>query len=218
MVKIIFFLKVMMRFLATLCKLFWNNKIEYLIFILKKEFITQLYKGEFRSFGKGSLLGLDSLILKSKYISIGVNSSFGNRMTLTCYDRMKTAHQVECYTPSITIGNGVSIGEDAHITCINKIVIGNNVLMGKKILITDNAHGSSERSMLDMAPAKRPLHSKGAVVIEDNVWIGEKASIMPGVHIGKSAIIGANAVVTKDVPAYTVVVGNPAKIIKRVIK
>ena len=53
------------------------------------------------------------------------------------------------------------------------------------------------------------------MVIEDNVWIGEKASIMPGVHIGKGAIIAANSVVTHDVPAYAVVAGIPAKVIKQ---
>ena len=60
-----------------------------------------------------------------------------------------------------------------------------------------------------------PLYRKGPVVIEDNVWIGEKASIMPGVHIGKGAIIAANSVVTHDVPAYAVVAGVPAKIVKQ---
>ena len=59
------------------------------------------------------------------------------------------------------------------------------------------------------------IYRKCPVVIEDNVWIGEKASIMPGVHIGKGAIIAANSVVTHDVPAYAVVAGTPAKVIKQ---
>ena len=59
------------------------------------------------------------------------------------------------------------------------------------------------------------IYRKCPVVIEDNVWIGEKASIMPGVHIGKGAIIAANSVVTHDVPAYAVVAGVPAKIVKQ---
>lgn len=69
-------------------------------------------------------------------------------------------------------------------------------------------------SYTKIAPNKRPLVSKGTVVIEDNVWIGEMVCIMPGIRIGKSSIIGANAVVTKDVPSYCVVGGNPAKVIK----
>lgn len=209
-------LKAIVYTFANLCKLFWNSKIGYLIFTLKREFITHLYENEFQSFGKGSLLGLDSLLRQPKYISVGTNSSFGNKMTLTCYDSIKTPDKIEYYTPAIIIGDGVSIGEDAHITCINRIVIGDNVLVGKKVLITDNAHGSSEPNILDIAPMDRPLYSKGPVIIEDNVWIGEKASIMPGVHIGKGSIVGANAVVTKDVPSYTVVGGIPAKIIKKV--
>lgn len=213
--KIIFIVsRAVMRGLANIYKLFWNRKIGYFMFTLRREFITQLRKEEFKSFGKGSLLGINPLILKPQYIAVGVNSTFGNNLTLTCYDIIKTPNLVEYYTPSIQIGNGVSIGEDAHITCINKIVIGNNVLIGKKVLITDNAHGSSKRDILDIAPINRPLYSKGPIVIEDNVWIGEKASIMPGVHIGKGAVIGANAVVTKNVPPYAIVGGIPAKIIK----
>ena len=92
--------------------------------------------------------------------------------------------------------------------------MGNNVRLGKKILITDNAHGASSSELLDIAPNYRPLISKGPVVIDDNVWIGEKASIMPGVHIGKGVIVAANSVVTKDVPSYCVVAGVPAKVIK----
>lgn len=86
--------------------------------------------------------------------------------------------------------------------------------MGNDILITDNSHGLSDIKQMDVAPNYCPLYSKGPVIIEDNVWIGEKTSILPGVHIGQGSIIGANSVVTKDVPAYSVVAGNPAKIIK----
>ena len=58
---------------------------------------------------------------------------------------------------------------------------------------------------------------KGAVIIEDNVWMGDKVSIMPGVRIGKGSVVAANAVVTRDVPDNTVVGGVPAKIIKQII-
>ncbi len=64
----------------------------------------------------------------------------------------------------------------------------------------------------------RPVKSKGSIVIGDNVWIGDKATILPGVIIGDGAVIAANAVVSKDVPAYCVAGGNPAKIIKQAKK
>lgn len=117
--------------------------------------------------------------------------------------------------PKLIIGNNCNIGDYSHITCINEIRIGNNVRMGRKVFISDNAHGASERLLLDIAPNYRPLYSKGPVVIEDCVWIGEMACILPGVHIGKGCIVGANAVVTHDVPPYCVVGGNPARIIKQ---
>ncbi|MST85779.1 hypothetical protein FYJ73_14080 [Prevotellaceae bacterium LKV-178-WT-2A] len=68
-----------------------------------------------------------------------------------------------------------------------------------------------------MQPSKRDLYIKGPVVIEDNVWIGDKASIHSGVTIGKGTIVACNAVVTKDVPPYSVVAGVPAKVIKSYI-
>ena len=100
------------------------------------------------------------------------------------------------------------------MTAINRIVIGNGVLTGKKVLITDNSHGEITREMMDVDPLKRQVVSKGEVIIGDNVWIGEKATIVANVKIGNGAIVAANSVVTKDVPPYCVVAGCPAKIVK----
>lgn len=218
MKTILFFLKVIVRAMAFFCKWPLHHKILYQIYILRREFITALRRMEFKSFGNGSLIGLSSVILNARNISIGSRTTFGNRTTLACFDKMDTSLGTLYYNPSMEIGDGVSIGEDAHITCINKIFIGNNVLTGKKILITDNAHGPSTKESLKTPPGQRPLYSKGPVIIEANVWIGEKASIMPGVHIGKGAIVGANAVVTSDVPAGCVVAGVPAKIVKIILE
>ena len=80
--------------------------------------------------------------------------------------------------------------------------------------ITDNSHGKSDYESLSIPPILRLLHSKGPVIIEDGVWIGDKVTILPGVRIGENSIIGANALVTKDVPANCVVGGVPAKLIK----
>ena len=69
--------------------------------------------------------------------------------------------------------------------------------------------------MMEIPPTQRPVYSKGPVIIGNNVWIGDKATILPNVSIGNGAIIAANSVVTKDVPEYCIVAGNPAKIINR---
>ena len=145
-----------------------------------------------------------------KYIEIGKQTFLDRNVLIQAWDYYRGDH----FLPSIKIKDCVYIGESSHITAIDFIEIGNGVCIGPHVLITDNAHGASDKSFLNMPPLARPLFSKGPVIIEDFVWIGEKASIMPGVTIGKNAIVGANAVVTKNVPANSVVGGNPARIIK----
>ena len=65
-------------------------------------------------------------------------------------------------------------------------------------------------------PSLRKVESKGEVIIGDNVWIGDKCTILPNVHIGDGVIVAANSVVTKDVPPYSVVGGDPAKVLKKI--
>lgn len=166
---------------------------------------------EFGKVGNNVYIGKMSLLKGAKYVALADNVSISERCIIEVYD----SYQKQRFTPILTIGANSHIGDDGHITCINRVQIGNNVRMGRKVFITDNAHGVSDRILLDTAPNKRPLASKGPVIIEDNVWIGEMVCIMPGVKIGKGSIIGANAVVTKDVPSYSVAVGNPAKIVKQ---
>lgn len=173
---------------------------------------TLLAKTEIRHIGKGSRVLPGNYIAGGQWITIGRGSVINTNVTLT-------AHQVFGITPLkcpiISIGDNCGIGAFSHITGINRIRIGNGVLTGMGVLITDNSHGGFDREQLKLRPNIRPLVSKGEVIIDDNVWIGEKASILPGVHIGEGAIIGAGAVVTKDVPPFSVVVGNPAKVIKQ---
>jgi acetyltransferase-like isoleucine patch superfamily enzyme len=155
-----------------------------------------------------------TIYIGEKYISIGANSHIGDYGRLTAYPYYP--HTKQTFSPEIIIGDNCSIGAQSHITAINKIVIGNNVLTGPRVLITDNAHGNSvdENEKLDIPPYKRELISNGSVIIEDNVWIGEGSMIMPNVYIGKGSIIAANSVVTKDIPPYSIAAGVPAKVIR----
>lgn len=107
----------------------------------------------------------------------------------------------------------MDLGEDTFITASNRIVIGRNSLFGRMVTVTDNSHGTTSIEDLSKAPHLRMVISKGEVVVGENVWIGDKATILPGVHIGNGAVVGANAVVTKDVPPFCVVGGIPAKIL-----
>jgi acetyltransferase-like isoleucine patch superfamily enzyme len=122
----------------------------------------------------------------------------------------------------ISIGEYCFMGPGSRIWSAGKITIGDRVLIAHNVNIHDNiSHSlhSAERHedfvYFVNSGLQKPFDIKiQAIVIEDDVWIGFNATIMKGVRIGKGAIIGANTVITKDIPPYAVVVGNPAKIIK----
>lgn len=143
-----------------------------------------------------------------RYITIGNCTHIGNGCVITAWD--KTADG-GTHTPVIRIGSNCSIGEYNNITATHWIEIGDNLLTGRWVTITDNSHGTTDTESLQIEPLMRPVISKGPVIIGKNVWIGDKATILPGVTIGEGAVIGANSVVTKDVAPYTVVAGIPAK-------
>lgn len=153
--------------------------------------------------------------LGEKYFQIGKKTRFGRMAVLTAWDSgPKMSEGRESFQPHVTIGSNCNFGDYLHLTCINKIEIGDGVLTGRWVTISDNAHGKTELGLMKIAPDQRSLFSKGPVKIGNNVWIGDKATILAGVTIGDGAIIAANAVVTKDIPPYSVAGGNPAKILK----
>lgn len=152
-----------------------------------------------------------NLRLNEKYFHIDENTGFGKYAVLTAWDSYEGEH----FSPIVSIGRNCNFGDYLHLTCINKIQIGNNVLTGRWVTISDNNHGDTRLNNLIIPPINRKLVTKGAVIIGDNVWIGDKATILSGVTIGNGAVIAANTVVTKDVPAYSIVGGNPFVIIKQ---
>lgn len=150
-------------------------------------------------------------IIGASYIHVGTNFACDSDVKIEAWDH----HLKEKYSPKIIIGNDVFMNSRTHITAIHKMVIGNRVLIGSDVLICDNNHGGAHSLEELLVPPKlRKLYSKGPIVIGDNVWIGDKVIILDGVKIGNNSIIAAGTVVTKDVPDFCVVAGNPAKIIK----
>lgn len=153
-------------------------------------------------------------LLGGKYITIGANFRAMYRFRIEAWDCYKGVD----FKPSIIIGNNVSFSDNCHIGAINQIKIGNNVLFGSNVYISDHFHGETENNDLTLHPLDRILYSKGPVIIEDDVWVGDSVSIMPNVTIGHSCVVGANSVVTKSFPPYCIIAGCPAKIIKNINK
>lgn len=181
-------------------------------------FYTGYYKRYFFSFGDNSIIVPSAICFEGlNCISIGDHVRLGKNIQLTAW-RKKSHCFPSANSPMITIGDGSEIGSGAHITAVNSIVLGKNVLCGKNVTITDNAHGAIERHQLKMSPIKRAISSKGPVIIGNNVWIGDKSSILPNVRIGEGCIIAANSVVTKNIPPFCIAAGIPAKVIKEVIE
>ncbi len=113
--------------------------------------------------------------------------------------------------PILKIGDGTYIGHFNHIYATKQIVIGSNVLIADRVYISDNLHGYEN---INIPIMNQPVKQVNEVSIGDGSWIGENVSII-GVTIGKNCVIGANSVVTKNIPDYCVAVGVPAKIIKK---
>lgn len=119
---------------------------------------------------------------------------------------------------TLFFGENFQMNDYVHITAMKSVIIGNNVLFASKIYVSDCSHGSYTGDEFDSnpntIPHDRPLYAK-PVVINDNVWLGEFVSVLPGVTIGKGTIVGANSVVSKSLPQYVIAVGIPAKPIKK---
>jgi acetyltransferase-like isoleucine patch superfamily enzyme len=175
----------------------------------RTSFRTARLQRRFACFGKESTLGKDMVIVNPQDMIIGKHTNFQRGCVIESYH----FQYMEKYG-SLEVGDNCNFGEYTHITTINRVQIGNGVLTGRFVVITDNSHGRDDYSDIDMPPVNREVFSKGATIIEDNVWLGDKVAVLSGVRIGKGAIVAANAVVTKDVPQYTIVAGVPARIIK----
>lgn len=178
---------------------------------LYNKLYTERMKKVFASVGDNAYIMSNIYVRGGQKIIIGNNfyCYWGVRIeTYSCHNGMK-------FNPQIIIGNNVSINPDCHIGAINRIEIHDGVLMASRVFITDHFHGKINREELLVSPQKRILFAKGTVIIKKNAWLGEGVAVMPGVTIGENSVIGANAVVTKDIPDNSIAVGIPAKVIKQ---
>lgn len=161
-------------------------------------------------FSKAKIIRLPFDIRNKKYIKISEGFTTGAGCRLEAYPKNSEI--------TLNFGSNVQMNDYVHITAMESVKIGNNVLIASKVYISDCSHGSyagdENDSNPDSIPTERPLFAK-PVIIKDNVWLGEFVSVLPGVTIGKGTIVGANSVVSKSLPDYVIAVGTPAKPIKK---
>ena len=132
-----------------------------------------------------------SLMKELFYNQIGENSVVNNQLTVVL-------------PKNVTIGSGVTVMNGALMMAAGGITIEDNVMIAANVQLISNNHDPYDRQILTCKP----------VLIKYGAWVGAGATILPGVTIGKYAIIGANSVVNKDIPDYAVAVGSPAKVVK----
>jgi acetyltransferase-like isoleucine patch superfamily enzyme len=154
-------------------------------------------KGPFRIRNSGQIQVGDSCIVDSSK-ERPVRLDVGNRAVLK-------------------IGDGVYFNEGVHIVCNISVTIGARCLIASDVVILDDdGHPVAWRARHDHWPVKPEDRLGAPVVIADNVWVGTRAIILKGVHIGEGSVIGAGAVVTHDVPPAVVAAGTPARVIREI--
>jgi acetyltransferase-like isoleucine patch superfamily enzyme len=150
-------------------------------------------------------------IFNEQYISIGEDTLIGPGVA-------RSAGMVpgqECITnPVVSIGDRCLIGKGSGIVGHFSITIGNDVWTGHHVYITDQNHGYEDVSV----PISRQSQPERAVIIGDGSWLGHGSIVLPGVTIGEHVVIGANSVVTKNIPPFSVAVGSPARVIRKFVE
>lgn len=143
---------------------------------------------------------MNRLILRLMRVKIGKN--------------LKTRSATSVENPSaISIGNNVWISKNVALSAMNGIKIGDDVTIAKDVSLISGDHEFSDlKKKINQQGMKK---NRKPIIISDDVWIGEKVTILKSVTIGRGSVIGAASVVTKDIPPFSIAVGNPARVIKK---
>ena len=167
-------------------------------------FLFPFYKLKMGKIGSGSRM-VKPKIDGKKNIYIGSKVFVNHQVWLAC---LPLTGNKNC---RLTIGDGTYIGRFCHLYATSKIDIGVKVLIADRVYIADNLH---EFSDIKVPVIDQGVRQTNEVRIGDGAWLGENVSVI-GASVGKQSVIGANSVVTKDIPDYCIAVGAPARIIKR---
>lgn len=159
------------------------------------------------SLGKGTIIIRPYNITGRKHIFIGKNSQILQHSLMLAVSNYESVE----YSPSIEIGENVYIGRYAYFVACTQIQIGEGCVLSEHVYITDLNHGYDPRAGLIL---KQAIENKGPVILGANCFLGYRTTVVPGVTLGEWCIVGANSVVTRSFPAYSMIAGAPAKLIK----
>jgi UDP-3-O-[3-hydroxymyristoyl] glucosamine N-acyltransferase len=180
------------------------NLVLHVIRDRKQIYFWLLMRSTFKHLSLGAFLVSPFRVDGGDGIKIGAGSFFQRGLWLYCGG-------IDGIPANLSIGRNCVFGYNNHITCVRTVNIGDFVLTANNVYISDNLHGYEDITKPIM---QQPIKFKKEVSIGTGSWIGENVSII-GANIGKNSVIGANSVVTRDIPDYCVAVGSPAVIIKQ---
>ncbi|MCL5283046.1 MAG: acyltransferase [Planctomycetes bacterium] len=161
----------------------------------------------FYAFGWRSRLGRCDMLTNPRAMAIGRN------VLIRKGARLEAVGPDSGDGPKLTIGDGTAIQFYFHCGAAGRVTIGRNVLVGGRVYITDHDHSYDES---DLSARESPRLTIAPVEIGDGAFLGEGCVVLKGVRVGRRAVVAANAVVTRDVPDFTVVAGVPARVVKSV--
>jgi acetyltransferase-like isoleucine patch superfamily enzyme len=178
------------------------------LFRFKAKAFSLLICGAFAEFGRKSVLMPPIKLEGESRIAIGDRVCIGARSWLQTLPDCTEIIGIE-------IGNGTSIGSSAVISAAYKITIEDNVLIAPNVCIVDHIHKYDE---VQLPIREQGINKIAPVIIGRNTWIGQNVVILPGVNIGRNCVLGANSVVNRNIPDYSVAVGVPSRVIKKIVE
>lgn len=177
------------------------RKIQLVIYYLFRFPVLRSQLGSLGSRAKMRQIKIEG----AKYIHIGPRVYINSHGWLAC---LPLTGDTNC---RLTIGEGTYVGRFCHFYATSKIEIGKKVLIADKVYLSDNLHGYKD---INIPVIDQAVEQLSPVIIKDGAWLGENVCVV-GATVGLNSVVGANSMVTRDIPDYCVAAGAPAIIIKR---
>lgn len=162
--------------------------------------------------GHGVSLGENVRLYGARHIQIGADAVIGHHVTLRALTDYPWTDPPQTFTPVLRLGRGCFVSSFTHVSCARRVEIGEEVMIADRCFLSDNQHRYQDPGL---SVKRQPLEPPGEIHIGDGAWLGAGVCIVGNIRIGCNSVVGANAVVTHDLPDRCVAVGAPARIIRR---